>query len=147
MAQQGASGSGPTVDPQEVLFLELASDARSVVAEAKARFNASMAKSDALDDFDVTNAARVVRDKAKMEETVTGDRARNLAVFWAAGGSTRVSMVRTSRRTQAEICGFLACLSQRLRDAVLRIVLTLVSHKRGAVSFSRFFRDKLAYRK
>ena len=29
-------------------------------------------------------------------------------------------------RTQAEICGFLACLSQRLRDAVLRIVLTLV---------------------
>ena len=29
-------------------------------------------------------------------------------------------------RTQAEICGFLACLSQRLRDAMLRIVLIFV---------------------
>ena len=50
MAQQGASGSGHAVDPKEGLLLELASDARSVVAEAKARFDAPMAKSDALDD-------------------------------------------------------------------------------------------------
>jgi len=77
MAQQGASGSGPVADPQEGLLLELASDARSVVAEAKARFDAAMAKSDALDDSDVTKAAGIVRDKAKAEETrLNGARAR-----------------------------------------------------------------------
>ncbi len=41
-----------------------------------------------------------------------------------------LGLVRSVRpeygRTQPEICGFLACLSQRLRDAMLRIVLTLV---------------------
>ena len=42
-------------------------------------------------------------------------------------------------RTQAEICGFLACLSQRLRDAVLRIVLTLVRTDDDCV-LSLFFR-------
>jgi 3-methyladenine DNA glycosylase Tag len=65
------------VDPQEGLLLELASDARSVIAEAKARFDAAMAKSDALDDSDVTKAAGIVRDQAKVEETrLNGARAR-----------------------------------------------------------------------
>ena len=78
MAQQGASGSRTAVDQQEGLLLELdGMDARSVVAEAKARFDASMAKSDALDDSDVTKAAGIVRGKAKMEETrLNGARAR-----------------------------------------------------------------------
>jgi hypothetical protein len=67
MAQQGASGSGQAVDPQEVLLLDLASDARSVVAEAKAHFDAAMAKSDALDDADVSKVASIVRDMAKIE--------------------------------------------------------------------------------
>ncbi len=77
MAQQGASDSGHAVDPQEGMLLELASDARSVVAEAKARFDAAMAKSDALDDSDVTKAAGIIKDKAKVEETrLNGARAR-----------------------------------------------------------------------
>ena len=42
-------------------------------------------------------------------------------------------------RTQAEICGFLACLSQRLRDAVLRIVLTLVRTNDDCVLSFSFF--------
>ena len=46
----------------------MASDARSAVAEAKARFDKTMAKSDALDDADVSKGARITRDKAKMEK-------------------------------------------------------------------------------
>jgi len=40
----------------------LASDARSVVAEAKARFDVAMAKSDALDDADVSKVSVIIRD-------------------------------------------------------------------------------------
>ena len=69
MAHQGARDSGHAVDPHKGLLLELASEARSVVAEAKARFDAAMAKSDALDDSDITKATRIVMDKAKVEET------------------------------------------------------------------------------
>ena len=68
MAHQGASGSGLAVDPQEGLLMDLASDARSAVAEAKARFDAATAKADALDDADVSKVANVVKDKAKVEE-------------------------------------------------------------------------------
>ena len=49
MAHQGANASRPTVDPREGLLLDLASVVRSVVAEAKARFDTAMAKSDAMD--------------------------------------------------------------------------------------------------
>jgi len=74
MAQQGASALWLAVDPHEGLLLELASDARSVVTEAKARFDAPMAKSDALDDSDVTKAART---QPKVEEArLNGARAR-----------------------------------------------------------------------
>ena len=45
------------MDPHEGLLLDMASDARSVVAQAKARFDAAMAKSDALDDADITKVA------------------------------------------------------------------------------------------
>ncbi len=77
MAQQGASGSGQAVDPQEVLLLDLASDALSVVAEAKARFDGAMAKSDALDDADISKVAGIVMDRAKVEEArLIGARAR-----------------------------------------------------------------------
>ena len=77
MVHQGASGSGPSLDPQEGLLLELASDARSVVAEAKARFDAAMAKSDALNDADVSKVSCIARDRAKVEEArLYGARAR-----------------------------------------------------------------------
>jgi hypothetical protein len=67
MAQQRASGLGHVVKPEEGLLLELASDARSVVVEAKARFDVAMAKSDALDDADVSKVAGNVRVRAKVE--------------------------------------------------------------------------------
>ncbi len=77
MAHQGASGSGQAVDPQEVLLSDLASEARSVVAEATARFEAALAKSDALDDADVTKVAGIIRDRAKVQEArLNGARAR-----------------------------------------------------------------------
>ena len=97
MAQQGASGSGAAVDPHEGLLLELASDARSVVAEAKDRFDVAMAKSDTLDDANVSKVACIVMDRAKVEEIrLNGARARlaqastNLyAIFVARFGSSR----------------------------------------------------------
>jgi hypothetical protein len=65
------------VDLQEVMLLDMASDARSVVAEATARFEAALAKSDALDDADVTKVAGIIRDMAKVEEArLNGARAR-----------------------------------------------------------------------
>jgi hypothetical protein len=77
MAHQGASGSGIAVDPHEGLLLYVALDARNVVAEAKARFDAAMAKSDALDDADVSKVASIVKDKAKVKEArLNGARAR-----------------------------------------------------------------------
>ena len=101
MAQHEASGSGPAVDPYEGLLLELASDARSVVAEAKARFDAAMAKSDALDDSDVTKAAGIVRDKAKAEETrLNGARAR-LAQASADLSAISVTRFGAARQTGA----------------------------------------------
>ena len=104
MAQQGASGSRLAVDPHEGLLLELASDARSVVAEAKARFDAAMAKSDALDDSDVTKATGIVRDNAKAGETrLNGARAKlaqasaNLSeIFVAIFGAARQNGVGSS---------------------------------------------------
>ena len=91
MAQQGASGSGQAGDPQEVLLLDLASDARSVVAEATARFEAALAKSDALDDADATKVAGIIRDRAKVEEArLTGARAR------LAQASADLSAIRIS---------------------------------------------------
>jgi len=57
MVFQGTSSSGPAVNQPEGLLLDLASDARCVVVEAKARLDASMAKSDALDDVDVSKVA------------------------------------------------------------------------------------------
>jgi predicted flap endonuclease-1-like 5' DNA nuclease len=55
----------------------MASDARSVVAEAKARFDAAMANSDALDADDVTRVAGIGRNIAKVEEArLNGVRAR-----------------------------------------------------------------------
>ncbi len=55
----------------------MASDARIAVAEAKARFDASMAKSDALDDVDATNGAGQTMGKAKVEEArLNGARSR-----------------------------------------------------------------------
>jgi len=68
MAHQGVSGLGLEVNQHEGLLLDQASDARSVVAEAKACFDVTMAKSDALDDADVSKVASIVRDKAKVEE-------------------------------------------------------------------------------
>ena len=56
------------MDPQKGLLLDLASDARSVVAKAKARFDAAMAKSDALDDADVSKVTVMISDKAKVDE-------------------------------------------------------------------------------
>jgi len=77
LAQQGASGSRLEVDPHEGLLLELASDARSVIAESKARFDVPMAKSDALDDADVSKLSGIVKDMAKVEEArLNGARAR-----------------------------------------------------------------------
>ncbi len=77
MAQQGASAAGPSPDPQEGLLLELASDARSAVAEAKARFDAAMAKADAMNDANDTKAAGITRDMTKVEEArLNGARAR-----------------------------------------------------------------------
>jgi hypothetical protein len=59
------------------LLLDLASDATSVVAKAKARFDGALAKSDALDDADVSKVARIIKDKAKVEEAcLNGARAR-----------------------------------------------------------------------
>ena len=55
----------------------MASDARSVVAKAKARFDATMAKSDAYDDADVSKVSGIIRDMAKVEEArLNGARAR-----------------------------------------------------------------------
>ena len=65
MALQGAISSRLAVDPHEGLLLDLPSDARSVVAEVKARFDAALAKSDALD---VSKVARIVGDKNKVKE-------------------------------------------------------------------------------
>ena len=78
MALQGASSSRPAGDPHEGLFLYLASDARSVVAEAKARFDVAMVKSDAMDDANVSKVPKIVRDRAKVEEArLNGARARH----------------------------------------------------------------------
>ena len=53
---------------------------------------------------------------------------RKLAVFWTAGGSTRgVRSTSTSTNVRSQRTAvFWHALSQRLRDAGLRIVLTLV---------------------
>jgi hypothetical protein len=74
------------------MILDLASDARSVVAEAKARFDASMAKFDALDDYDVTKAAGIVMDKAKVEETRLNGACARLAQ--ASANLSAISMAR-----------------------------------------------------
>ena len=64
------------------MILELASDARSGVAEARAHFGATMAKSDALDDANVSKEARMVKDKAKGKKArLNGARARLAHVF------------------------------------------------------------------
>ncbi len=65
MAYQGANSFGPAVDPKDGLLSELASDARSAVAKAKARFDAVMAT---LEDADVSKGAALTRDKAKLED-------------------------------------------------------------------------------
>ncbi len=62
MTHQGVNSFGPAVDPQEGLPFELSSDARSAVAEAKARFDVAMEKSDARDDPDASKGARLTND-------------------------------------------------------------------------------------
>ena len=46
------------MDPHDGLFLELASDARSEVVEAKARLDAIIARPDALADANATQKAQ-----------------------------------------------------------------------------------------
>jgi len=77
MAHQGAGGYGLAVDPHEGLLMDIASDARSAVAEVKARFDAATAKADALDDADASKGASITKDKAKVEEArLNGARAK-----------------------------------------------------------------------
>jgi len=71
------------VDPQEDLLLDLASYARSIVAEAKARFDPATAKSDTLDDVDVSKVAEVGKDKAIVEEARLNGARPRLAQAWA----------------------------------------------------------------
>jgi hypothetical protein len=52
-------------------------DARSVVVEANARFDAAMTKSDPQDDAGISKSAGISKDNAKMEETrLNGARAK-----------------------------------------------------------------------
>ena len=98
MAQKGASGSGPAVDPQVDLLTSLVVDARNIVAESKARYDTAMAKSDALDDADQSKVAGLVRDKAKTEEArLNGARAR-LAQASADLAATSVARFGASRQ-------------------------------------------------
>ena len=99
MAHQGASGSGLAVDPHEGLLLELTSDARSVVAEAKARFDAVMPKLDAMDDADVYKVARVVRDIAKVKEDRLGNARARLADAYADLYAISVARFGNARQT------------------------------------------------
>ena len=65
------------MSPHEGFLLYLASEARCAVAEAKARFDAAMAKSDALNDADFSKIKGIIRDIAKVEEArLNGTRAR-----------------------------------------------------------------------
>ncbi len=89
------------MDPQEVLLLDLASDARSVVAEAKARFDTSMAKPDALDDADISKMACIVKDRSKVEEVcLNGARAR---LAQASADLSAVSVARFGAAIQTAV--------------------------------------------
>ncbi len=89
------------MDPHEGLLFDLASDARSVVAEAKARFDATMVKSDAMDDADVSKVSRIIRDMAKVEEARL-----NGASAWLAQASADISAISVAKFGAARQTGF-----------------------------------------
>jgi hypothetical protein len=72
------------------MLLVPASDERSAVAEAKARFDAAMAKSDALDDTDVSKVAGISMYKVE-EACLIGARA------WLAQASAHLSAISVAR--------------------------------------------------
>ncbi len=92
MAQQGASGSRQAVDPQEVLLFDLASDARSVVAEAKSSFRRNNGEIGRSRRRRYLQGASIVRDRAKVGEArLNGARAR------LAQASANVSAISVAR--------------------------------------------------
>ncbi len=91
--------------------MKFTSDARSAVAEAKARFDATMAKSDALDDADATKGADVTKNKVKTEEARLNARARlvqasaNLYEMYVAsfGAARQSASVSGSKPNQLDV--------------------------------------------
>ena len=76
MAQAGTSAAG-AVDLQLNLLTESCVDEKKSVADASARFEAALGKSDKLKDDDATPVAKVVRDMASVEEArLNGARVR-----------------------------------------------------------------------
>ena len=67
MAQAGTSAAG-AVDLQLDLLTESCVDERKSVADASARFEAALKKSDKLKEDDATPVAKVIRDMASVEE-------------------------------------------------------------------------------
>ena len=81
MAQAGTSAAG-AVDLQLDLLTESCVDEKKSVADASARFEAALGKSDKLKEDDATLVAKVIRDMASVEEArLNGARVRlNAAV-------------------------------------------------------------------
>ena len=81
MAQAGTSAAG-AMDLQLNLLTESCVDERKSVADASARFEAALKKSDKLKEDDATLVAKVIRDMASVEEArLNGARVRlNAAV-------------------------------------------------------------------
>ncbi len=61
MAQAGTSATG-VVDTQLALLTYLIVDEMRTIADASARFEAALAKSDKLKNDDASHAAKIVRD-------------------------------------------------------------------------------------